>query len=206
MNDPEPERYYDWILWKFRKEKEMEKQLELDFTSKIGEGITTTDSIIRREMYEMQKCINGLQIRIKELAEENYELKKRVRPDLSDKIPEVTGKQMPTYTIRNKQFGTQRDVFCTYSELQEMLKSDDIEQVLSAPALVGDHVVKRMDGGMKDTFSRIAEAHPNSPLAERFGDGKTNAQKKVREVAKKHGLLNSGGQNMSKLTNTYKTT
>ena len=206
MNDPEPERYYDWILWKFRKEKEMEKQLELDFTSKIGEGITTTDSIIRREMYEMQKCINGLQIRIKELAEENYELKKRVMPDLSDKIPEVTGKQMPTYTIRNKQFGTQRDVFCTYSELQEMLKSDDIEQVLSAPALVGDHVVKRMDGGMKDTFSRIAEAHPNSPLAERFGDGKTNAQKKVREVAKKHGLLNSGGQNMSKLTNTYKTT
>ena len=59
MNDPEPERYYDWILWKFRKEKEMEKQLELDFTSKLGEGITTTDSIIRREMYEMQKCING---------------------------------------------------------------------------------------------------------------------------------------------------
>ena len=33
--DKEPERYYDWILWKFRKEKEMEKQLELDFTSKL---------------------------------------------------------------------------------------------------------------------------------------------------------------------------
>ena len=95
MNDKEPERYYEWILWKFRKEKKMseiEQQLELDFTSKLGEGITTTDSIIRREMYEMQKCINGLQIRVKELAEENYELKKRVMPDLSDKIPEVTGK------------------------------------------------------------------------------------------------------------------
>ena len=93
--DKEPERYYDWILWKFRKEKEMEKQLELDFTSKIGEGITTTDSIIRREMYEMQKHIHGLQMRIKELAEENYELRKKVdtmMPDLSDKIPEVTGK------------------------------------------------------------------------------------------------------------------
>ena len=48
---------------------------------------------------------------------------------------------MPTYTIRNKQFGTQKDIFCTYSELQEMLKSDDVEQVLSAPALVGDHIV-----------------------------------------------------------------
>ena len=94
MNDPEPERYYEWILWKLKKEKDMnnEEQLELNFTSKLGEGITTTDSIIRREMYEMQKCINGLQIRVKELAEENYELKKRVMPDLSDKIPEVTGK------------------------------------------------------------------------------------------------------------------
>ena len=93
MSDEEPERYYEWILWKLKKEKKMsEDQLELDFTSKLGEGITTTDSIIRREMYEMQKHIHGLQMRVKELAEENYELKKRVMPDLSDKIPEVTGK------------------------------------------------------------------------------------------------------------------
>ena len=69
-----------------------EDQLDLDFTSHLGEGITTTDSIIRREMYEMQKHIHGLQMRVKELAEENYELKKRVMPDLSEKIPEVTGK------------------------------------------------------------------------------------------------------------------
>tara|TARA_S200000501_G_scaffold340016_1_gene348177 strand:+ start:262 stop:606 length:345 start_codon:yes stop_codon:yes gene_type:complete len=114
---------------------------------------------------------------------------------------------MPTYTIQNKEFGTEKDIFCTYNELKEMLKNNkQLVHVLSAPALVGDHVVKRMDGGMKDTFSRIAEAHPNSPLADRFGDGKTNAQKKVQSVAKKHGLLKSGGQNMSKLTNTYKTT
>ena len=69
-----------------------EKQLELDFTSKLGEGITTSDSIIRRELYSMQKHINTLQIRVKELADENYELRKRIMPDLSDKIPEVTGK------------------------------------------------------------------------------------------------------------------
>ena len=107
---------------------------------------------------------------------------------------------MPTYTIRNKQFGTQKDIFCTYSELQEMLKSDDIEQVLSAPALVGDHVVKRMDGGMKEVFSKIGDKHPGSPLADRFSSGGSNAQKKVTEVAKKHGLLKKdGGQNMSKV-------
>jgi len=79
MNDPEPERYYDWILWKLKQERKMSKdQLELDFTSHLGEGITTTDSIIRREMYEMQKHIHGLQMRIKELAEENYGLRKRI--------------------------------------------------------------------------------------------------------------------------------
>ena len=91
-------------------------------------------------------------------------------------------------------------VFCTWSELQEMLKSDDVEQVLSAPALVGDHVVKRMDGGMKEVFSKIGHAHPNSPLADRFSSGGTNAQKKVIDVVKKHGLIKKdGGQNMSKV-------
>ena len=82
---------------------------------------------------------------------------------------------MPTYTIRNKQFGTEKDIFCTYSELQEMLKSDDIEQVLSTPALVGDHIVKqgdgKMDGGMKEVFSKIGDKHPGSPLADRFSSG-----------------------------------
>ena len=93
MSDKEPERYHEWILWKFKQEKKMsEDQLELDFTSKLGEGITTSDSIIRRELYSMQKHINTLQIRVKELADENYELRKRIMPDLSDKIPEVTGK------------------------------------------------------------------------------------------------------------------
>ena len=111
---------------------------------------------------------------------------------------------MPTYTIRNKEFGTQKDVFCTYSELQDMLKNESLEQVLSAPALVGDHIVKqgdgKMDGGMKEVFSRIGDKHPGSPLADRFSSGGTNAQKKVIEVGKKQGLINKDrGQNMSKV-------
>ena len=108
---------------------------------------------------------------------------------------------MPTYTIRNKEFGTEKDIFCTYDELQEMLKKNkQLVHVLSAPALVGDHVVKRMDGGMKEVFSKIGDKHPGSPLADRFSSGGTNAQKKVIEVGKKHGLLQKdGGQNMSKV-------
>ena len=53
---------------------------------------------------------------------------------------------------------------------------------------------------MKEVFSRIGDKHPGSPLADRFSSGGTNAQKKVVEVAKKHGLLKKdGGQNMSKV-------
>ena len=85
MSDSEPERYNEWILWKLKQERKMsEDQLELDFTSHLGEGITTTDSIIRREMYEMQKHIHGLQMRIKELAEENYGLRKKLDAHIHD--------------------------------------------------------------------------------------------------------------------------
>ena len=108
---------------------------------------------------------------------------------------------MPTYTVLNKKTEMQFEVFCTWSEFQELLETDkNFVQVLSAPALVGDHVVKRMDGGMKEVFSKIGDKHPGSPLADRFSSGGTNAQKKVTEVAKKHGLLKKdGGQNMSKV-------
>ena len=93
MSDKEPERYHEWILWKLKQEKKMsEEQLQLNFFDSPHGGISSSDSIIRREMYEMQKHIHALQIRVKELADENYELRKTIMPDLSDKIPEVTGK------------------------------------------------------------------------------------------------------------------
>ena len=108
---------------------------------------------------------------------------------------------MPTYTILNKEFGTEKDIFCTYNELQEMLKKNkQLVHVLSAPALVGDHVVKRMDGGMKEVFSKIGDKHPGSQLEDIFSSGGTNAQKKVIEVGKKHGLLKKDvGQKIRKV-------
>jgi len=47
-------------------------------------------------------------------------------------------------------------------------------------------------------MSRIAEAHPNSPMAERYGHGKNIAETRVRNVAKKHKLLDVTGQNVNK--------
>ena len=105
---------------------------------------------------------------------------------------------MPTYTIRNKETEESFDIFCTYPELQEILENDNnLIHMLSAPAIVGDHVTAKTDGGMKEVFSKIAEKHPNSALADRFSS-KSNAKVKAETIAKKHGLVKDGGQDLSK--------
>ena len=108
---------------------------------------------------------------------------------------------MPTYTFYNTETDEQFDDFMSWSERENYLKDNPhIEPMLTTAALVGDHIIMKTDGGMKDTFSRIAEAHPNSPLAERYGSGRSGKSRKVENVGKKHGLIRKdGSQNVSKL-------
>ena len=95
---------------------------------------------------------------------------------------------MPTYTIRNKETEESFDIFCTYPELQKMLEDDNnLIHMLSAPAIVGDHVVNRMDGGMKETLQKIADKNPNTPLADRFSRRSTKDIQKEK-VVKKYNL------------------
>ena len=107
---------------------------------------------------------------------------------------------MPTYTFYNTETDEQFDDFMSWSERENYLKDNPhIEPMLTTAALVGDHIIQKVDGGMKDVFSRVAEAHPNSPLAERYGSGRSGKSKKVEDVGKKHGLIRKdGSQNMSK--------
>ena len=110
---------------------------------------------------------------------------------------------MPTYTFYNTETDEQFEDFMSWSQRETYLKENPhIEPMLTTAALVGDHIVNRIDGGMKDTFSRIAEAHPNSPLADRFGSSRNSKQKKIENIGKKHGLIRKdGSQNVSKLGN-----
>ena len=110
---------------------------------------------------------------------------------------------MPTYTFYNTETDEQFDEFMSWSEREKYLKDNPhIEPMLTTAALVGDHIINRMDGGMKETFSRIAEAHPNSPLSDRFGSSRNSKQKKVENIGKKHGLVRKdGSQNVGKLGN-----
>jgi len=49
----------------------------------------------------------------------------------------------------------------------------------------------KVDGGFTENMQRIAESHPGTPLADRYGSSSTRSTKeiKTREVLKKHGVL-----------------
>ena len=106
---------------------------------------------------------------------------------------------MPTYIITDTKTKRTFDVFCSWEELQTMLKAKPHwVKGITAAAIVGDHVTAKTDGGMKEVFSKIAEKHPSSALADRYGS-KSNAKVKAETIAKKHGLVSkTGGQDLSK--------
>tara|TARA_B100001063_G_scaffold96167_2_gene89807 strand:- start:1329 stop:1586 length:258 start_codon:yes stop_codon:yes gene_type:complete len=80
--DKEPERYYDWMLWKMRQEDDMEDPVDDVTTYNNLRGWTTSTSTVTREdllkkdISEMQYQVHNLQMRVKELTEELDRLRK----------------------------------------------------------------------------------------------------------------------------------
>ena len=99
---------------------------------------------------------------------------------------------MPTYRFRNMNSGKEYDKFMSNDEREIYLKTHPlITQVYVPIAIVGDHVMgvgPKVDGGFTENMQRIAAAHPDSPLADKFG-GSTVSHKeiKTRNAIKKHG-------------------
>ena len=90
-HDPEPERYYDWMLWKLRQEKMKEQDDPTDDVSlggKLRDWIEqnrpymSKEDMWMREISEMQKTNHQLMIRIKEQAEEIEKLKEKIDANL----------------------------------------------------------------------------------------------------------------------------
>ena len=98
---------------------------------------------------------------------------------------------MPTYTFRNMNSGKEYEKFMSNAEREIYLKTHPlITQVYVPIAIVGDHVMgvgPKVDGGFTENMQRIAAAHPNSPLADKFG-GSTVSHKeiKTRNAINKH--------------------
>tara|TARA_B100002019_G_scaffold224815_1_gene197773 strand:- start:1006 stop:1308 length:303 start_codon:yes stop_codon:yes gene_type:complete len=95
---------------------------------------------------------------------------------------------MPTYTFKNNKTGETFDKVMKIAEKEPYLKDNpDLSPVLNATNFVGDHIVKKMDGGMKETLQKIADKNPNTPLADRFSRRSAKDIKREK-VVKKYNL------------------
>ena len=95
---------------------------------------------------------------------------------------------MPTYTFEIIETGEQYDEVMKIAEKDDYLKNNPkIKPVMTAPHFVGDHIVKKMDGGMNETLQKIAERNPNTPLADRFSRRSSKDIKK-ENIVKKYNL------------------
>ena len=99
---------------------------------------------------------------------------------------------MPIYTFYNEQNGIEWDDMMSNSEREKFLEENpNVTHVPGGFAFVGDHIMgvgPKQDSGMTENLQRIAESHPGTPLADRYG-GETTKQQKTRAVLKKHGVI-----------------
>ena len=106
---------------------------------------------------------------------------------------------MPTYTIKNNEDGEHFDTVCTYDELQVFLDEHPaFSKVISAPHIVSGIAGKtyEVDDGFKENMSRIAEAHPNSPMAQTYCSNRNHKEiktynaitKQAKSIGKSHDL------------------
>lgn len=93
---------------------------------------------------------------------------------------------MPLYTFRDKTTGEEWDELLSLSGREEYLKDPNIEQVITAPAIISgiSGVTHKTDSGFKDMMSRVAEANPHSPMAQTYGS-KGIRESKTREAVNK---------------------
>ena len=77
---------------------------------------------------------------------------------------------MPIYTFRNKTTGEEWEDLMSISEMETFTKKRNIELVPTSVGIVSSvgQLDSKIDGGMKEVFSKISDAHPHSDLADRY--------------------------------------
>lgn len=96
---------------------------------------------------------------------------------------------MPTYSFIDTDTGEEFESFMKISEREQFLKENPhIQPLVTAPALVSGvstSSTNRVPEGFKEVLSKVAEAHPTSEVANRYGK-KSIKEVKTREIVKKH--------------------
>jgi len=94
---------------------------------------------------------------------------------------------MPIYTFLNKKTNEEYDEMMSISEMEDYLKKNKhITQIIKGINIVsstGERTGKT-DSGWKENLSRIAEAHPQSNLAQRYGKKDIKQIKTEQALAK----------------------
>ena len=91
--DPEPERYYDWMLWKLRQTRKQEMAddplnsptddvTKGDLSGWIEKPHMSREEMWMKEVAEMQKTNHQLMLRIKEQRQEIEKLRKKIDANL----------------------------------------------------------------------------------------------------------------------------
>lgn len=95
---------------------------------------------------------------------------------------------MPTFLFRNEETGEEFEDFFSNSRKEELLaKNPHIKQVpttFGITSMSGD-VLSKTDDTWKEVLSKIAEAHPESAVGERYGK-KTIKDVRTRNIVDKH--------------------
>ena len=97
---------------------------------------------------------------------------------------------MPTYTFRDTITDQYFEVVLRISELDEFKESNpEYERVITPSNIVAttaSNFDSITDDGWKENLQRIAEAHPTSALADKYGANKTHKQLKTEKLVRKH--------------------
>ena len=103
---------------------------------------------------------------------------------------------MPTYDFINTHTGEEWTEMMSIADMESLVEGNpEIKQAWnSAPHFSGDHIMgvgPKVDGGFTERMEQIANSHPGSPLANRYGGAKTKSHKeiKTRNVLKKHKVI-----------------
>ena len=95
---------------------------------------------------------------------------------------------MPTYRFYNRKTGLVYEEYMMMSEMEKLIKKKHIELLpptqMNIVSSVGS-VDSKTDSGFKEVLSKVSEAHPNSPLASRYGK-RSVKDTQIERVRKKH--------------------
>ena len=95
---------------------------------------------------------------------------------------------MPTYRFYDKIKDVEFEDYMTISEMEKLIKKKHITLLpptqMNIVSSVGS-VDSKTDSGFKEVLSKVSEAHPNSPLASRYGK-RSVKDTQIERVRKKH--------------------